>query len=332
MKWPVPKTCRVSYPVLLLIFALLVSGSQSHGESAAPSNTITYPDASGVYVYDGSDFTSLYFGGMGRNPEERKQRETFSPNISILIFQKWIAGANAKIDSIKIRDWKRIDEIPLPEVATEKKPVENHPEMLMLVPKQPLSPGLYTIILLDGSEYLFGVESTSEEEFWNKMLTERPNSWRAHNHLGAVLYMKGDWKGAYPHFLKTVELNPKYAEGHNNLGLTLSMYGKNAEAIEQFEAAVKIKDDSAIDVNLANAYEQVKRYDDAIKTYRHAIELNPNNPSAHCNLGYSLMQEGKVEEAIPEFRKTIELDPNMPEAKSDLEKALQMMQVKGEKF
>jgi superkiller protein 3 len=179
---------------------------------------------------------------------------------------------------------------------------------------------------------LFGVETPSEEGFWRTMVEQQPDSWQAHNHLGALLYMNGNWKDAYPQFQKAVELNPNAPECHNNLGLTLSLKGDMDGAIGEYEKAVKIKEDSAMITNLANAYEQAKRYDEAIKTYEHALAIDPKNASAHCNLGYALMQTGKTAEAIPEFRKAMELDPNMAQPKSDLEKALQIMQMKDEKF
>jgi hypothetical protein len=310
---------------ILLYFALLLSCGASRSESFVPSKDLVFPDANGVYAFDGSTFTPLYSGIFGRTPEERKLHQSFSKNLGILIFQKWLLSADAKFSSIKIRDWRSIDETPRPEIAVTRKPVEDHPGMIMLVPQQPLSPSLYSVTIDDKpAEYGFGVQAPGEEQFWNIVLNERPNSWQAHNHLGAVLYMRGDWKEAYPHFLKAVELNPNNPECHNNLGLALSMQGKNDEAIQQYEMAVKIKDDSAMETNLANVYEQVKRYDDAIKAYQHALTLNPKNPSAHCNLGWALMQQGKIDEAIIEFQKTIELDPDMPMAKSDLQKALEM--------
>jgi tetratricopeptide (TPR) repeat protein len=164
----------------------------------------------------------------------------------------------------------------------------------------------------------------SEKTLWTATLEKNPNTWQGHNHLGAALYMEGDVKDAYPHFLRATQLKPENPESHNNLGLALSYYHQMDEAVHQYEIAVGIKDDSAMDTNLANAYEQVGRYDDAVKTYRHAIELNPTNASAHCNLGYALMQQGKIDEAIPEFMLTIQQDPGMPQGRADLTQALKM--------
>jgi tetratricopeptide (TPR) repeat protein len=165
-----------------------------------------------------------------------------------------------------------------------------------------------------------------EKTLWSATLEKNPNTWQGHNHLGAALYMEGDWRNAGPHFYKATVLKPENPESHNNLGLYYSMLKDMPHAIEQFRIAVGIKDDSAMETNLANAYEQTGQFDLAIDTYKKAINLatslGTQNASAHCNLGYALMQEGKIDEAIPEFMETMKEDPGMPQGRTDLMQAL----------
>jgi Flp pilus assembly protein TadD len=164
----------------------------------------------------------------------------------------------------------------------------------------------------------------SEETLWTAVLKKNPNSWQAHNHLGAALYMRGDVKGARAQFSAAVRVNPDNSESHNNLELALM--GRMNEFRTDKPASVSIKDNSAMRTNLANAYLQVKQYDNAIKNYIVAIKLSPvdTNAPAHRGLGYAYMQIGKVDEAIPEFMRTIEIDPAMPQGRNDLIQALKM--------
>ena len=157
----------------------------------------------------------------------------------------------------------------------------------------------------------------SEETYWTAVLKKNPNSWQAYNHLGAALYMRGDMKDACSLFAKAIKLKPESPELHNDFALAFA-------AIKQGNHRFEIKDDTAMRTNLANAYAQVKQYDKAIENYRRAINMDDNNASAHCNLGYSLMQEGKTDEAIPEFMRTIEIDPQMPQGRADLAQALRL--------
>jgi Flp pilus assembly protein TadD len=284
--------------------------------SPVPANAYTYPASYGVYLLNGSVFSRIISKLVPTNP---------SGDLSLLVFEKWVADPKADISAIVIDDLRHVGETPMPHVSVVTRRVENHPDMVMVVPNQPLDAGLYSVSVkagVDVPEYGFGVETPDPVAFWKSVVQDHPTIWQAHNHLGATLYMDGDVKDAYPQFLKATQLNPQNPESHNNLGLALGYLGKTDEAIKQFELAVKIKDDPAIETNLANAYEQVKRYDDAIRTYRHAIQLNPNNTTAHCNLGFVLMQEGKVDDAIREFEKTLKLDPNMPPAQTGLQQAL----------
>jgi len=164
-----------------------------------------------------------------------------------------------------------------------------------------------------------------EEALWSATLAKNHNTWQGHNHLGAAQYMRGDIKDAFPNFLAATQLKPENPESHNNLGLAYSYYKNMPAAIQQFETAVMIKDDSSMETNLANAYEEVGRFPDAIKTYNHALKLNPDNASAYCNMGYALMKVERVKDAIPCFMKTIELDPTMPQGRTDLSQALRML-------
>jgi len=193
---------------------------------------------------------------------------------------------------------------------------------------KPVWGAFITAVLLCASVMSFAQAQIyhSEKTLWSATLAKNPKSWQAHNHLGAALYMEGNWKAAYPHFLAATQLKPENPESHNNLGLALALYGRLDDAIHQYETAVSIKEDSAMETNLANAYAQANRPEDAIRIYKKAIAMGPGNASAHCNLGYMLMKEGRVDEAITEFIHTVELDPRMPQGWGDL---LQAIRIRG---
>lgn len=51
------------------------------------------------------------------------------------------------------------------------------------------------------------------------------------------------------------------------------------------------------------------KLDDAMRAYRRVIEMQPDWPEAHMNLGCVFFQRGELENARTEFRITLELDP-----------------------
>jgi Flp pilus assembly protein TadD len=300
-------------PLFLLLLATVPAKSQES------TTTPQYPVAWGVYVLDSGSFVVL-----NHNSINVKRYRTFSSNATIVVSGKGISAATTGTSSFPILDWTSVGQDPLIYVPATVAPVKDRPDLIAIVPTKPLQPGIYSVkIYPRDQDYPFGVDTPDLLSYWISVVAKSPSSWQAHNYLGAELYMRGQIDDAYIHFQKAAALHPAAAEVHNNLGLVLSYKGKMPEAIKEFETADKLTDNASIVTNLANAYEQAKRYDDAIRTYRQALALDPNafNASAHCNLGYALMQQGRVEDAIDEFQQAIQLDPNMPQPQEDLKEA-----------
>src|SRR6266446_4834395 len=65
-------------------------------------------------------------------------------------------------------------------------------------------------------------------------------------------------------------------------------------------------------------WELIRRYDEAIRQYEEAIELDPQQPAIHRNLGMLLAQLGRYDEAIPHLRATLQMVPNEPAARETL--------------
>jgi Flp pilus assembly protein TadD len=63
-------------------------------------------------------------------------------------------------------------------------------------------------------------------------------------------------------------------------------------------------------------------YEAALPQWQKAVQLSPDEPLAHNNLGVALAEKGRAEEAIRHYRKALELDPQYPEAYNNLGEAL----------
>ena len=64
------------------------------------------------------------------------------------------------------------------------------------------------------------------------------------------------------------------------------------------------------------------KLDEAIVSYRRALELKPDLAGTHHNLGGVLLKQGKLDEAVACFRRALELNPGFAETHSDLAHAL----------
>ena len=65
--------------------------------------------------------------------------------------------------------------------------------------------------------------------------------------------------------------------------------------------------------------------DEAISAGRRALELNPDYPGAHSNVGIALFDQGKFEEALEHHDRAIALDANFAQAHSNRGNALQRL-------
>lgn len=63
----------------------------------------------------------------------------------------------------------------------------------------------------------------------------------------------------------------------------------------------------------------MRRYEEAIAQFEKALELEPNQPGIHRNLGIFLARLGRYDEAKAHLRATLQIVPNEPAARETLE-------------
>ena len=95
------------------------------------------------------------------------------------------------------------------------------------------------------------------------------------------------------------------------------------EAISAWKNALELApDDPRGHNNLGIALFEVGKFDDAIAEYRKSIQLNPNSSQTHNNLGSALAEKGAIDEALPEFQRAVQLNPDNAAAHVNLGDAL----------
>ncbi|MCB9858383.1 MAG: tetratricopeptide repeat protein [Phycisphaerales bacterium] len=121
----------------------------------------------------------------------------------------------------------------------------------------------------------------------------------AHHNLGLALKKQGNVEAALASYRRAIEINPDYADAHNNLGSALLANGDAAGAVAEFEAALHARSDFPIAHTnlgharyfLAVAFEKAGKLDDAVKTYRAALEILPDHPQALARLNALLARD-----------------------------------------
>lgn len=121
------------------------------------------------------------------------------------------------------------------------------------------------------------------------------------------------WKDQYTFAAKRVEDAPNYAVARYDLGLVLSKQKKYDDAVREFRNALEIKPDMAHAYNnLGAVFMETGRYDDAVREFRNALRIKPDNSNIHYNLGIIYNSKGLVEDSIREFKEASRLKPNDP--------------------
>jgi len=110
------------------------------------------------------------------------------------------------------------------------------------------------------------------------------------------------------------QLKPGNPWVHADLGRTLSLEGKQDEAIDEFRTAIRIKPDFPnAHNNLGAALHDQGKLEEAIAEYRTAIRLKPDYAEAYFSLGLGFRIQGEFAAAVLELRKARDLAKANPE-------------------
>jgi len=144
-------------------------------------------------------------------------------------------------------------------------------------------------------------------ELWKKVLQSNPRRADVYNGMGWTAMAKGQYEEAIGHWRKAVEIDPQMPGVHNATARALTALGRQTEAIEELKKEIKISPRSSFSYFLlGQQYLQQKDYEKARKSYEKAIDLEPNNTSAHYGLFtvYTrLNQPDKAQQHLASFKK-----------------------------
>ena len=89
------------------------------------------------------------------------------------------------------------------------------------------------------------------------------------NILGGVYASQDELEVAINHHKKSIEINPDYAEGYNNLGIAFQKLGLFEEAVKNFKKTLKLKPNFSLAYNnLGVALKSLNKLDEALVTLK----------------------------------------------------------------
>ncbi len=136
-----------------------------------------------------------------------------------------------------------------------------------------------------------------------------PNLAEAHASLADILlHFDRDWQAADQEYRRSIQCNPDYALGYHWYANLLAAKGQHEAAHIAIMHALKIDPVSIITLVWAGVTAHLAhRFDEAIKHYQSALELDPHFIWAHMYMAQALEQKGDFKDALREFETTIRL-------------------------
>jgi tetratricopeptide (TPR) repeat protein len=137
------------------------------------------------------------------------------------------------------------------------------------------------------------------------------NNALAHVDLGVALEEAGKQDEALQEYQTAVRLDPHLAQAHNNLANLLMNTRKLTEALDEYNEAMRLKPTAAlVHENVGTVLVKLNRFDEALRQYEEAIRLDSRDARPQYLIGKALLRQGRSAEAVLHFREALRLDPN----------------------
>ena len=157
------------------------------------------------------------------------------------------------------------------------------------------------------------------ERHFKKAIDQNHKLWMSYNFLGNIYDNKQDYEKAILEYTSAIALKPDQGFLYNNLGVSCLLAGHNQAAVDAFGKAVeKNYRESRVFNNMALAYANLGRYDEATEAFR----KGGGEAYAYNNMGCIYLEKGNYPEAVRSFEKAIAIEPAFyAKANDNLKKA-----------
>ncbi|MCX7842438.1 MAG: tetratricopeptide repeat protein [Clostridia bacterium] len=179
--------------------------------------------------------------------------------------------------------------------------------------------------LTQAQAYIQNRDYENAFEIYNTLIKLIKNCASLYYNHANICYELGAYSDALLSYRKVLELNEKnikeIASPQEVLQIDKKDSGRNALGLSQSEADIKYQE-FTVHYNMGNTLFKLNRYEQAIESYRKALEINPNLEYACENTARAFIAMGKKIEALEYYRRIVENDIGNPNAHYILGKLL----------
>lgn len=154
---------------------------------------------------------------------------------------------------------------------------------------------------------------------YTRAIQLNPKNASTHNNIGNLYMKTGELHAALNHYAAALRIRPDYKEAHNNIGNVLSKLGKFKQAVVHYKKALELDLNYAkVHANLANALAALGDLNLSMNHYNQAVRLDQDNVEVHYNRSILLLRLNRFAEAEQALQKVIKERRNFKEAYNNL--------------
>jgi TolB-like protein/DNA-binding winged helix-turn-helix (wHTH) protein/Tfp pilus assembly protein PilF len=145
-----------------------------------------------------------------------------------------------------------------------------------------------------------------------KALELDPNLAEAHIVLAGLQTAQWHWSEAEAEYRRGLELSPSDARAYGGLAGWLLIQGRLDEAVAWARKARELDPSPGAGSDLGWILFNARRYDEAIREYRSALAIEPDNANTLWRLGFALSLKHQSEEAITLLERAVSISDRAP--------------------
>ena len=164
-----------------------------------------------------------------------------------------------------------------------------------------------------------GQDYRSEVSLWQATVQNSPHKPRVHYKLGRAYLKDNLTEEAEKELVTTLELNPKYIPALIKVGELHIQRKEYTKALESYQALIRqnIKAPT-INFNAGLALLEMKQPEDALPYLEEAVAKKPGNSYWHLTLARAYHKARKLQKSLSHYRACLEIDPNQPVAHNEM--------------